>query len=307
MKQIFQKVTQQLIDQLTEIEKGERPAQWFKPWTASGMPTRPTNQLTGAPYKGINSFMLYMTALSEGYRTNQWVTFKQKDIYNEQHNTELKLIKGCHGSPIFKYVEWVPRDYKASGDGSCYINTKTGEVKKPEEARAIALRSYTVFNLDQMENLPDGLIPDNNEPINWAQRYVEAQQFVLGLPCEVRHGTIDKAYYMPSKHFIMMPNRSQFKDPADYYGTLFHEHVHSTGPVLERDMGGSMGDERYAKEELVAEIGAAMLAARFGIAAPLQHPQYIRSYMSQLQASDRAFWDAANKAQKAVNHLTGEE
>jgi antirestriction protein ArdC len=266
------------------------------------MPEMPTNLLTGAQYKGINALVLYMTALHEGYRTNQWVTFKQKDTWNLQHDASMKIVKGNHGSPIFKYVDWIPKDFKPQ-EGGGYKNVRTGEVK--DDPRAIALRSYTVFNVDQMENVPDELVPADEEP-NWEERYIAAENAVRTFPCKVKHGAQDKAYYMPKRHFIMMPNRSQFKTAADYYATLFHEHVHSTGPVLERDMTGTMGDDTYAKEELVAELGSALLCARFGIEAPMQHPQYIKGYMKQLTSNDRAFWNAANQAQAAINHLLGE-
>lgn len=300
MKHLFEQVTAQLVEQLKEIEAGRRPAQWFKPWTASGMPQFPTNQLTGAQYKGINAFILYVTAINMGYRTNQWLTFKQKNTFNSQNEAELKIVKGSHGYPVFKYVEWIPKDYQPL-EGGGYVNTQTGDMR--EDPKTMALRKYTVFNLDQMEGIPTELLPDDKEP-DWESIYEHANKDVLKFPCEVRHGALDKAYYQPNSHFIMMPARAQFKTEADYLATLFHEHVHSTGKILERDMSGVMGTTSYAKEELVAEIGSAMLCARYGIEAPMQHPEYIAAYMKQLQSSDRAFWNAANAAQKAVNYLT---
>ena len=302
MKQVFEKVTKQLVEQLKKIEAGEVEAQWFRPWTSSGMPQFPTNQLTGKNYNGLNAFMLHWSALGEGYSSNQWCTFKQKDMIGEHENAELKIRKGEHGYPVYKYVDWIPKDFKPTGDKSAYINQKTGEIRSPAEAKVMAMRQYVVFNLDQMEGVPAELLPDLSEP-NWELRYIAAKHFTEHLECKVKHGGIDKAYYVPSKHFIHMPAKKNFKSEGNYYATLFHEQVHSTGKALERDMTGEMGTEGYAKEELVAEIGAAILCAQFGIEAPVQHPEYIHGYIRQIQDNDRAFWKAAVKAQAAVNLL----
>jgi antirestriction protein ArdC len=179
-------------------------------------------------------------------------------------------------------------------------------VANGDSIKQMAMRKYVVFNLDQMTGLPDGLIPEDEEP-DWETRYLAAKLFTDRMTCPVKHGNIDKAYYIPSKHFIHMPQRKTFKGEGEYYATLFHEQVHSTGKDLERDMTGDMGTDRYAKEELVAEIGSAILCAQFGIAAPVQHPEYIHGYIKQLEDHDRAFWQAATKAQRAVELLTNQK
>ena len=301
MKEIFQTVTAQLTDQLKKIESGEAEAQWFKPWTTSGMPQFPVNEVTHKAYKGMNALLLHMMALGNGYRTNNWMTFKQKEKFNSEHEAEARIRKGEHGFPIFKYVEWVPRGFKA-GANNQYYNVKTGSIHSKDEVTKLAMRQYTVFNVDQMDGLPDGTIPKDSEP-DWEIRYLAANTFIERLTCPMQHSGIDRAYYSPSKHFIRLPLRKTFKGEGEYLATVFHEHVHSTGKELERDMTGDMGTDRYAKEELVAEIGSAILCAQYGIAAPIQHPEYIHGYIKQLQDHDRAFWQAASKAQRAVEVL----
>lgn len=302
MKEVFHKVTGNLIARLKEIEAGNEEARWFKPWTASGMPQFPTNELTRQPYHGLNALLLYMTAMDEGYSTNQWCTFKQKDILGHKLDAEIRIRKGEHGYPVFKYVDWVPKEFKELGNKSGYLNAKTGEVKQRDEIKVLAMRQYVVFNLDQMDGVPEDILPPEEEP-NWEIRYLAAKEFCRRMTCKVHHGKIDKAYYAPSKHFIRMPGKAQFKTEGGYYATLFHEHVHSTGKELGRDLTGEKGTDSYAEEELVAEIGSAILCAQYGIEAPVQHPEYIHGYIRQLQDHDRAFWKAAVKAQAAVNLL----
>lgn len=286
MKDVFGQITRQLVDQLKEIEEGRAPAIWFKPWTM-GNPDFPSNQLTGNHYNGMNALLLYMTSLHQGYRTNKWMTFHQKNTLASQLDQDLRIRKGEHGYPIFRYVEWTPKNAK--------------QVEGKEAKKAVTLKQFTVFNLDQLEEVPEQLLPKQSQP-DWSQRYSDAHNFVNRLPCEVVFADKGKAYYIPGKHRIVMPPMSTFKSEEHYLATMFHEHVHSTANAVEREQK-CVSAESYAREELVAEIGSALLSAQFGLEAPMQHPEYLHNYIKGLENSDREFWTAASQAQKAVTYL----
>ena len=243
---VYTKVTDKII---AELEKGERP--WLKPWNAehaAGKITRPLRH-NGLPYSGINILMLWGEAMEKGYSAPIWMTFKQ-----------AKELGG-----------YVKKDEK--GSLVVYANTITktehnDETDEDEEHRIPFMKGYTVFNVEQIDNLPAHYYATAQAPtLDPMQRLDHAEQFFRNTGAVIQHGG-NQAFYTIDKDYVKMPPFEFFKDAESYYSTLSHECTHWTRhPTrLDRSLGRKKwGDEGYAMEELVAELGSAFLCADLGL------------------------------------------
>ena len=125
----------------------------------------------------------------------------------------------------------------------------------------------------------------------------------------MEHVEGDRAFYQPSTDSITLPLMAQFTETAEYYGTAFHEMVHSTGHTkrLNRlDNTAFFGSESYSKEELVAEIGAAALVNRAGLETAKSFRNsaaYVQNWLQALKNDKRFIVSAAGKADKAVEYI----
>ena len=269
---IYQQVTDKII---TELESGNLPS-WVKDW--SGEAGTDCNVITKKTYNGINTIILGMS----GFKSQYWGTYKQWLSLGAQ------VSKGSKGTHIIYYSP-VERGSKV---------TEAGEVKE----YSYILKSYTVFNAEQVTGweAPAAPMP---KPFN---NIFAAEVLALKSGAVINHGG-DRAYYSPSQDFIAMPHKSQFNSEAGYYATLMHELAHWSGHKsrLNRDLSGRFGNEAYAAEELIAELSAAFLCARLGIAGELRHSSYIASWLRVLKNDNKAVFKAAALAQKAADYLAG--
>jgi antirestriction protein ArdC len=183
--------------------------------------------------------------------------------------------------------------------------------KNPDDEAAMRvvpmLREYTVFNVDQCENLPERVTaPSTVKPRNQDQRDPAIDEFLSCSGASIREG-FGEAYYRPSDDVISLPRFEAFKSAAHFYGTAFHELGHWTGHKsrLDRDLRHRFAERAYAAEELVAELCAAFLCAEFSIDGNQRHAGYIRSWIGLLKADSRAFFTACSKASKAADYLRG--
>ena len=241
------------------------------------------------PYRGINILLLWSEAIDRGYRSAHWMTYRQA--------MELggHVRKGESGSTVV-YAN--------------NLKLKTIEDDGGIEQRDIYLmRAYTVFNTEQIDGLP-ARFADVIEPPREKMALIEAaEQFFDATSATIRHGG-DKAYYTEAADFIQLPHPEAFKDAESYAATKAHELTHWTKHTsrLNRDLGRErFGDEGYAREELVAELGAAFLCAALGIAAEVRddHAAYIGEWLKVLKSDHRAIYSAAAQAQRAVDFLHG--
>ncbi len=284
---IYSRVTAQII---AELEKGVRP--WIKPWHAehaAGRITRPLRH-NGQPYSGINILMLWASASAQGYIAPIWMTFKQALELNAH------VRKGEKGSPVV-YANTLTRS-EADAD--------TGE----ESERAIHyMKAYTVFNVEQIEGLPSHYYAKVEPRFDPPARIEHAETFFAALRADIRHGG-NQAYYAVSQDYVQVPPIEAFRDALSYYATLAHECTHWTRHEkrLARDFGRKrFGDEGYAIEELVAELGAAFLSADLELTPEVRddHASYVASWLKVLRCDKRAIFTAAAHAQRAVDFLHG--
>ncbi|WP_209856418.1 ArdC family protein [Rhizobium herbae] len=286
---IYSKITDRII---ASLEEGVRP--WVQPWSAGHMEGRITRPLrhNGEPYSGINVLLLWSETVSRGFRSPTWMTFRQAAELGAH------VRKGETGSTVV-YANRVSRTETAdNGD---------------EVAREIPfLKAYTVFNLEQIDDLPDGYLPSLTEnPKMDVNRIAKADAFFAATGAVVRHGG-NKAFFAPGLDIIQMPPIETFRDVESYYATLGHEHIHWVGAKhrLDRDLSRYSKDKsERAREELIAELGSCFLCADLGVVPELEprpdHASYLQSWLRVLADDRKAIFQAAAHAQRAVNYLHG--
>lgn len=284
---VYERITNQIV---AELEKGVRP--WMKPWNAehaAGRITRPL-RANGIPYRGINVLMLWAESVAKGYSAPIWMTFKQALELNAH------VRKGEKGSLVV-YASSITR-------------TETDAETGAESERDIHfLKGYTVFNVEQIDGLPAQYHAPAVKPLDGMERIARAEAFFAATEADVRHGG-NRAYYNISQDFVQMPPFEAFRDAIAYYATLGHECVHWTraDARLNRDFNQKRwGDEGYAAEELVAELGAAFLCADLELTPQVRddHAPYIALWVNVLKSDKRAIFTAASHAQRAVDFLHG--
>ncbi len=284
---VYTRITDKII---AELEKGERP--WLKPWNAehaAGKITRPL-RYNGLPYSGINVVMLWAEAMEKGYNAPLWMTFKQA----QELGGHVK--KGEHGSLVV-YANTLTKTE---------TNETTGE---DEEHKIPFMKGYTVFNVEQIDDLPAHYYAMQAPQLETAQRLDHAEQFFKHLRADIRYGG-NRAFYAIGSDYVQMPPFEFFKDPESFYATQLHECTHWTRhPTrLDRDLGRKKwGDEGYAMEELVAELGSAFLSADLGLTPEVRddHAAYLAGWLKVLKEDKRAIFSAAAHAQRAAEFLHG--
>lgn len=285
-KDVYTRVTERII---ADLEKGVRS--WMKPWNAghtAGKIIRPLRH-NGKPYQGINILMLWSVAMDKGYSAPIWMTFDQaKDL-------------GAH----------VRKDEK--GSLVVYANkitrAETGEGGEEIEKQIPFMKGYSVFNVEQIEGLPAHYYGKPENPLPLAERLDHAERFIASTGAVIGHGG-DKAYYAPARDIVQMPPFEAFKDKESYYATILHELTHWTSHKsrLDRSFNAKrFGDNGYAREELVAELGAAFLSADLGITPEIRedHAAYLAHWLKALKEDSRAIFSAAAHAQRAADFLQG--
>jgi len=280
----YQDVTDAIV---AALEAGTKP--WEKPWQSGGVAQYPLRSC-GTPYRGINVLVLWMTAQTKGYSSPYWMTFKQAIAIKG-----ACVRKGEKGSKVFYSGSTAITEENSSGD---------------EETRiARFLKSYTVFNVEQIDGLPAHYYPQPVAPTERqkAERIEHAEAFFAAIPSTVNHGG-NRAFYRLDTDQIQMPQIEDFTDAERYYSTLAHEHGHWTRHKtrLDRDFGRKRwGDAGYAAEELVAELSAAFTCATLGFRPDHieDHAAYIGSWLEVLKNDKRAIFTAASHAQRAADYL----
>ena len=169
------------------------------------------------------------------------------------------------------------------------------------------LKGYTVFNVEQIEGLPEHYYVKPEPKFTAVERIDHAEAFFAATHADIRYRG-GRAYYAQEADYIQMPPIESFRDAESFYATLAHETTHWTKHPsrLERDFGRkSWGDEGYAREELVAELGAAFLCADLELTPEVRddHASYIATWLTVLKNDNRAIFQAAAHAQRAVDYL----
>lgn len=270
-RNVYAEVTERIVESL---ENGVAP--WVRPWRADG-PHRNGN--SQRPYTGVNPWLLEI----QGFGSREWFTYKGAKKVGGQ------VRKGERGTMV---VFWkvITKDVE---------DKETGEV---ERKKIFFLRHYFVFNREQIDGLPEEIIPEVEVPA-----LEEIDAIVEATGAKIIYGG-DRAAYSPFSDEIRMPERDRFEDSASFYAAEFHELGHWTAPRVKRELpSDGFGTEAYAKEELVAEIASAYLSERVGLDGRLQHPEYIAHWIKVLKEDERAIFSAAKQARIAAEYILPSE
>ena len=281
---IYQIVTDKIIESLNQ---GVVP--WQKPWNPEvGLPR---SLSTKKAYRGLNIFLLGLSAQINGYSSPWWGTYKQIEARGGQ------VRKGEKSTLVIFWKRLEKEEVR--DDGSIKNNS------------FMMLRYFNVFNASQCDELEVPAIKGESKltPHEGAQEIVRTYLSSKNHPEIVKEGT--EASYSPSRDCITMPVRTSFRNTESYYGTLFHEMTHSTGHSSRLNREGvvenhKFGDELYSAEELVAEMGAAMLCGVAGINWNVENSAaYIGSWLKALKGDQKLVVKAAGLAQKAADLIQG--
>ncbi len=260
----------------------EHGTQWLKSWSGKAGLT-PTNALTQQTYQGFNWVRLNLAATAKGYASNYWATYAQWLELGFQVQAGEKSVGG------FRVIHGV-KD-KDTDKERHYTSTKP----------------FNVFNADQVADA-DGNRPAFAKPVEVTNIPTVADDFVKDCGAILKNIKTDRAFYVPSQDFINMPHCDQFNTVEDYQATLLHELTHWSGhhSRLDRKFGTSFGTKDYAQEELVAELGAAMLCSQLEISVTPRedHAKYLNNWMQKLKDEPSAFFKAATAASTAATFLT---
>lgn len=274
---IYEEITNRIIEQL---ESGKIP--WNKPW--SGISGGAYNRVSKKPYSLLNQMLLK--------HDGEYATYKQwSDLGGKVRSGEKSEIVVFW--KIFQTEE-----------------VKDGRVEK----KSIPLLKYiNVFHVSQVDGVePKDIKPIEHEPIEEAERI--KNDYAAREKLSIREVVSDRAFYSPMMDYIQVPCKEQFKDVMEFYSTLFHEMVHSTGHKnrlgrLDSSVKfAGFGSEEYSKEELIAEIGSAFLMNHIGIETSKTFKNstaYIQSWLQVLRNDNKFIVSASSKAEKAMKYILG--
>lgn len=286
-RDIHQEVTDTI---LAALEKGVAP--WVRPWNVEGtnFAAAPINAATGRAYSGVNVLLLWCAADAKGYKSTEWLTYRQAQAMGGH------VRKGERSTMVTFWKQWKVTERDAD----------TGE---KTTKRIPLIRAYAVFNREQCEGLPESKYVLPVTPKTENERNADIDAFVARAGAKIEEGEAEgRACYSPALDVIRVPSIRRFKDTGAFYGTLLHEVTHWTGHASRcaRTFGERFGDDAYAFEELVAEIGSAFLCAEHQVDGTLQHPEYLAHWVGILKGDKKAIIHAAAKAREAAAFLHGE-
>jgi antirestriction protein ArdC len=280
---IYEEVTARIV---AEMEQGVVP--WVRPWSRSAAPLgMPRSAASRKAYSGINILILWDAVIRRGYACQEWLTFRQALSLGGH------VRKGERGTIICYADSFVPKGERdrarESGD---------------DPSRVPFLRRFTVFNVEQCDGLPAHIVPPPPPAFPESEQLPAAEQLIAASGATIREAG-GEAFYHLGEDFIRLPPRGSFITPADYYCTALHELGHWTAhPTrLGRDLTGRFGSTAYAREELIAELTSAFLAAHLGIVPKVRHADYLANWLAVLKADSKAIFHAASQASKASDFL----
>ena len=269
---------------------------WQKPWIASLEQGLPRN-IRGTLYNGGNVLMLLFYTEFMKFTLPVFLTF------NQAKEEDLSVCKGARSFPVYYWFKFVV--HKETKKTIKYEEYRKLPATEQENYKVIPqMKYYNVFNIDQTdfaekqpEDYSDGMIYEALDELVYLQNWY----------CPIKVQYSDSAYYSPSSDHIICPQREQFPQGAEYYGTLLHEMAHSTGSPqrLNRTFGCFFGDALYAREELVAELTAALCGAFFGYATAPQenNAAYLKHWLTKLREEPAFLVEILGDVNKAAKMI----
>ena len=306
-----------MIEKIESINKD-----WRKPWFTEGALQWPRN-LSGREYNGMNAFMLMLHCEKEGYKIPRFCTFDCVQRMNKpgkdgQELPRVSVLRGEKSFPVMLTTfTCIHKETKEKIKYDDYKNLSEDE--KKEYNVYPRMQVFRVFNVQQTNlrearpELWEKLEKENGRPevkageqfdFEPVDRMISENLWI----CPIRPMHQDSAYYSITKNEIVVPEKRQFKDGEAFYGTLFHEMTHSTGAkgVLDRLEPTAFGSKEYAREELVAELGSALVSQRYGMTKHIKEDccAYLKSWLDSLKESPQFIKTTLMDVKKASSIIT---
>lgn len=285
-------ITAQIVDALSE---GGLPP-WRQPWRQTDRNCgTPANVVSKRSYTGVNPLLLAIASQKHNFQSRWWGTYKQwAEIGGQVKARPSNVPPGRWGTQIVFCRPVTKTEKTPDGD--------------EEDKTFFFLRTYTVFNLDQVEGKSLDRLRAGNAPLTAADthaRHEEAERVIAATFADIRHGG-DRAFYRFKEDFIQMPHREQFVSPEAYYETLAHELCHWTEAPSRLNWSRNEKENSYALGELVAELGACFLMAEIGL--PLadtwtNSASYLGHWLKAMNADPRFIFKATAQASRAADHV----
>lgn len=279
-------VREQLAQRFLDALK-ENQLPWSKGWSFDP----PKNTVSGKTYRGVNRFYLTLVAMVKGYDDPRWCTFKQAS------DKGWKIRKGEKSTPVEYWACWDKKQNKLiTFTEAARLIRDNGE--EYEENLRISVKTYAVFNCEQMDGVPEY----RKNKLDIGKLREKRDTIIKNLNVGFAEGGAE-AYYSPTVDCITLPMEQSFEGAYDYMATFLHEAGHSTGHPsrLDRDLTGRFGTDSYAKEELRAEIASAFVAQELGIPQPdTVNEAHMKSHMAYIQSWAKAIEDAPGELMKAI-------
>ena len=306
---------------ITKIESLRSKDGWKKPWFTEGALQWPKN-LNGREYNGMNAFLLLLHCEKEGYKIPRFCTFDRIQQFNKPGSRDkeakprVSVLKGEHSFPVMlttftvvdketkERIKW--EDYKLLSQEqrekyNVYPKLQTYHVFNVAQTNLKEVRPELWEKLEQEYSMPK---VDRSEAFEPVDRMITDNRWI----CPIKPMYGDSAYYSISKNEIVVPEKGQFKDGESFYSNLFHEMGHSTGAEnqLDRLKPTTFGSAEYAREELVAELTAALTAQRYGMSKHLKDDTaaYLKAWLDSLKESPQYIKTVLLDVKKASSMLT---
>lgn len=293
---------------LKNLENGK--GIWEQGWADTGVPV---SAATGKRYRGINNLFLSLIAIERGYTDNRWATFHQiSDRGWSFKKDEEGRSRGKDAGVTIEFYELYDKETKKAFDRSTLDGMTESERDEYMQDNVRPMRKYfRVFNGDIIEGIPEREKReiDPSERVERAEKLLE---YWNDYESKIVYGG-DAAFYRRSTDEIHSPKREAFKNQHEFYGTNFHEMGHSTGHEsrLNRDLTGAFGSEKYALEELRAELSAMFLEQEVGLAVSEKHiennSRYIKEWHDEIKENPDALFTAIADADNIVRYVAKKE
>ena len=288
--QIVMEQRKQIVDKIiSNLEKGYFLTE--DRWNREAL--RPQNPISNVKYNGVNRLILGLKAIEEGYTDSRWLTYKQAQENNLRiKKEELKNFTICEKWIWSKEIE---------------VEDEENPGKKKKEIIPLSVPQvfyFRVYNGNQVENMPQ--LPQKEVQNKEIAEITD--NFILSSKCEIKEVAQERAFYSNKEDKIILPPRNTFSSEEMFLVSLWHEMAHSTANEerLNRDIKSIFGTEKYAKEEITAELSATFLEAEFGIENienEKEHSNYIKSWISVLKDDPKELFKASNEASKITDFL----
>jgi len=287
--EIRQNITNQIIEALT---KGTAP--WRRPWTTDVNSGSPTNAVSRKNYSGVNPLLLQITAERFNFNSRYWATYRQWQELGGQVKARPSDVRaGEWGTEIVFCKPCTKKKVDASGDES--------------EDKFFMLRTYTVFNADQVSGSAIDGFRVGNQPITVnqiEQRFQQADDVIEATGAEIRHGG-DRAFYQPVDDYVQMPLRERFAH-GEYYETAFHELTHWSEHSSRLNWDRKKPENTYALGELIAELSSVFVSGELGL--PVEktinnHAAYLASWLKEMKQDSKFIFRAASQATRAADFI----